>query len=211
MTLPAAAAEVLAFCLRGDGADPAAEVRRWFRVEPDFDALLAERFGALVERALRGDLDDWQVASAHSALALVILCDQVPRNIFRGQARAFAGDACARATALASIDRGWDRDFEPLERFFLYIPFEHAEELALQERYVALREAEHAAAPRELRSFTGEALVAARDHCDVIRRFGRFPHRNRALGRRSTPAELAWLEAHSHGWGQGSPLPGAER
>jgi uncharacterized protein (DUF924 family) len=157
----------------------------WFRKSPSFDAEIRERFGAAIETALAGGFADWTAPRA--ALARVLLLDQFTRNSFRDSARAFAGDPLALATAEASIARGDDRALIPVERWFMYLPFEHSEDLAKQERGVALC--------TRLRNETGLAdpLVWVEKHAAVIRRFGRFPHRNAVLGRESTPEEIDFL------------------
>lgn len=157
---------------------------KWFAKDDAFDAALRERFldahFAAARREHEALLDD-----ADGALALILLLDQVPRNVFRDSAHAFATDPLARAYADRAIDAGHDRGIDPALRIFLYLPYEHSESLADQDRAVALCEA------------LGDAnyLKYAEAHRDVIRRFGRFPHRNRALARSSTPEEQAWLEA----------------
>ncbi|MBS0319586.1 MAG: DUF924 domain-containing protein [Proteobacteria bacterium] len=182
MTLDPAAAEVLAFWF---GPAPYAERKEWFRKDAAFDATIRERFGALIARALAGGLGDWCVAP-HGSLARVIVLDQFTRNAFRDTAEAFAGDARALATAQDALDRGFDRTLAPLERWFLYMPFEHSESLAMQDRAIAL-----------FAALADEGLPGpldwARRHRDVIARFGRFPHRNVMLGRASTAEELAFL------------------
>jgi len=161
--------------------------REWFRKIAAFDAEIRSRFGAAVERALAGDFADW--IAPRAVLARVLLLDQFTRNGFRGEARAFAGDALALATAEAAIARGDDIALIPVERSFLYLPFAHAEDLTAQEQSVALH--------RRLRDETGYAdpLIWAEKHAAVIRLFGRYPHRNAALGRESTPEEVAFLAA----------------
>lgn len=160
--------------------------RDWFAKNPAFDAEIRERFLDLHERGASGGLASWQAAPA-SCLALVIVLDQFPRNLFRGSARAFATDELARAAASAIVDRGWDRGLTPDERMFAYLPFEHSESLADQERCLALM--------REISVFpeTADMPKWAEAHLVIIRRFGRFPHRNAALGRASTPEELEFL------------------
>lgn len=155
----------------------------WFERSDAFDRAVAERLGEWHEKARAGALDGWAV-TPHGLLALVILLDQVPRNIHRGTAAAFATDTKALALARLAVDRGFDQDMTLHERLFLYLPFEHAEDLADQERSVALFRA------------LGEPtyLDYAIRHRDVIARFGRFPHRNAILGRQSTAAERQFLE-----------------
>jgi len=141
----------------------------------------------LFERAMKGELDFWLRQPA-SCLALVILLDQFPRNMFRGSAGSFAGDPLARAAARVILDNGWDKAMRPDERMFAYLPFEHSESLADQERCLALMQ-EIPASPA-----TADLPKWAEAHLAIIRRFGRFPHRNAALGRESTPEEIAFLK-----------------
>lgn len=157
--------------------------KRWFTVDPAFDAQVRERFLATHEAAAAGRLSAWE-DSAEGALALVIALDQFPRNMFRATARAFSTDSLALAATRRAIERGFDRAFSMPERNFFYLPFEHSENLADQERGVALTEA----------TGDAEAVKWAKVHLDAIRRFGRFPHRNAALGRVSTLEEIAFLE-----------------
>jgi uncharacterized protein (DUF924 family) len=171
---------------------PDALQERWFKRDPAFDAAIRGRFGGAVEWAL-GPLRV-EAADPRGALALVILLDQFPRNLFRGTARAFAGDARARRIASRAIAAGWDQALAPVERMFLYLPFEHSEAATDQERSVTLFTALPAA------SWHAECLGYAEAHRDVIRRFGRFPHRNQALGRASTEEELAYLATPNAGF-----------
>ena len=158
--------------------------RRWFARDATFDAACAARFLAAHHAAARGELEHW-MSDAQGALALLILLDQIPRNVFRGSAHAFAGDGLARACARRAIEAGFDARTEPLLRPFFYLPFEHSEDPADQERALALFGALPGKDPGKW----------ARLHADIIRRFGRFPHRNAALGRTSTPEEQAFLDA----------------
>lgn len=198
--------DVLAFWFEGDVTDARhmrARIDVLFTVDPAFDALVRERCGALADRALDGGLADWE-ATPHSALALLVLLDQVPRNIFRGTGRAFAGDARAQRVALDMFERGFDAALAPMERVFVYMPLEHAEDLVLQERCVAGYEALRDAATPDFLELMTDVVGAGHAHRDVIRRFGRFPHRNAALGRASTDEERAWLAENRGGWGQGA-------
>jgi uncharacterized protein (DUF924 family) len=156
---------------------------KWFNSGAAFDDEVRAVLGPALAAASRGDLACWE-GDADGALALVLLFDQVPRNIFRGSARAFAHDAEARRIARKVLERGWDQQCDTDRRAFLYLPFEHSEDLADQELSVRLF--------RE-RVGEGEYLKYAEAHRDVIQRFGRFPHRNAALGRPSTEAEKAYL------------------
>lgn len=158
--------------------------RRWFAADPDLDRELAERFGQDLTEAAQGALDHW-VDGADGALALVILLDQLPRNIFRGKYQAFALDGKALAMAEAAILRGHDRALPTLRRRFLYLPFEHSESLPDQRFCVRLF---------EQAGDDPEGLDYARKHLAVIERFGRFPHRNQALERETTPDEEEFLK-----------------
>ena len=171
------AADVLAFW-RAAGSG------KWFKKDPAFDTEIARRFSAPWQQAAAGVLPAWE-DTAEAALALVILLDQFPRNMFRGDARAFATDAAARAVTERAIARGFDQSVAVSERLFFYLPFEHSESEADQVRAVTLIGA------------MGDADLTrwAQLHADIIRRFGRFPHRNAALGRNSTPEEQAFLDA----------------
>ncbi|MBI1179405.1 MAG: DUF924 family protein [Alphaproteobacteria bacterium] len=157
---------------------------RWFQADAGFDAAIRDRFGGAVGQAASGALDRW-ADTPDGALALIVLLDQFPRNIFRGDRRAFDNDAHARRLADAALSRGFDQALPKVMRKFFYLPFEHAEDLASQDRSVAL--------------FTAlgdpETLRYAERHRDIVRRFGRFPHRNALLGRPSTAEETAWLDA----------------
>ena len=159
----------------------------WFRKDAAFDAEIRMRFGDAAAIALAGGYGEW-CATAEGALARTLLLDQFTRNIHRDTPMAFAGDARALATAQDAIDRGLDRTLDAFGRWFLYLPFEHAEDRGAQARSLAL----YGALAKE----TGLAapLEWAQKHADVIARFGRYPHRNVLLGRVSTPEELAFLE-----------------
>ena len=167
----------------------------WFRAAtPAFDQEIRDRFLGVHEAAARGELDR-AMDTAEGVLALLILLDQFPRNMFRGQPRAFATDAKARAVAEHAIARGFDQQVPLACRTFFYLPFEHSEDMADQKRGVALFRA------------LGEArgIEAALEHLEVIARFGRFPHRNAVLGRASTPEEIEYLKS-AKSWGQGAPV-----
>jgi uncharacterized protein (DUF924 family) len=160
----------------------------WFRKDPAFDGEIRRHFLPATEAAARGELDRWQ-ADRESALALVILLDQFPRNLYRGEAKAFAADARARQAADAAIGRGFDLTFSSCERLFFYLPFEHSEILADQDRSVALFKRLAEEHPER----AGIVEYALR-HQEIIQRFGRFPHRNPALGRETTEAEAEFLK-----------------
>ncbi len=168
-------ADVIAFW-RAAGPD------RWFKKDAAFDDDIRRRFLTLHEAAAAGKLTAWE-ASAEGALALLILLDQFPRNMFRGETRSFAGDPLARAIASRAILNGFDGAFPDIRGFF-YLPFEHSEDLADQERGLTLYKA----------AGDADGLKWAEIHADIIRRFGRFPHRNAVLGRVSTPEEQKFLD-----------------
>jgi uncharacterized protein (DUF924 family) len=195
----AAPADVLDFWF---GAPPLAPRPEWFRKSEAFDARVRERFAPLVEQALAGDLPAPWHATPAGRLAQIILLDQFTRNLFRGSARAFAGDERALALATAMVGSGEHATLHPLQRWFVYLPFEHAEQLALQDQSVRLfgELAAGAAEGSELAASLHDALDYAHRHRDVIQRFGRYPHRNAALGRQSSPQEQAWLQQPGSGF-----------
>jgi uncharacterized protein (DUF924 family) len=165
----------------------------WFQKNDVFDAAIRERFEETLRAGATVELDQW-ARTPPGALALVILLDQFPRNLYRGSARAFAADARARAIASQAIDRRQDQDTALDRRFFFYVPFEHSEALADQERSVALFQAWAEAHDGRARDEALEFMPYIHRHAEIIRRFGRFPHRNEALGRESTAAEIAFLQ-----------------
>lgn len=168
------------------GPPPRASREAWFRKDPSFDTVIRERFGEAVAAALAGEFADWS-ATPSETLARVILLDQFPRNIHRDTPLAFAGDAQALAVAQDAMARGFDRRLDFFGRWFLYLPFEHSEDLAMQQRSLELF--------GQLAAETGNRgpLEWAEKHAAVIRRFGRYPHRNAILGRTSTAEEIAFL------------------
>ena len=180
---------VLDFWFGGPGSPEHGQVRtEWFRKDAAFDAAIAQRFGAQVEAALTGGLRNG-LDEPTTALARVIVLDQFTRNIFRGTPRAFAGDALALATARAMVADGRDQHLRPEQRVFAYLPFEHSEDLATQDRSVRLFEVLATVTP----ALAGMLDYAQRHHA-VVARFGRFPHRNDVLGRPSTAEEQAFLQ-----------------
>lgn len=165
------------------------------------DGMIRERFGALIKRAAAGELAGW-AASPHRRLALTLLLDQFPRNAFRGTAEAFASDEQALTLALSGIQAGADATLSPIERVFLCMPLQHAERLDVQEESLAAYRRLLEEAPLELQPFFAGVLAFAERHLSIIRRFGRFPHRNKVLGRASTPDELAYLSGGAERFGQ---------
>jgi len=170
-------ADILAFW-REAGRD------RWYGKDDAFDAEVRRRYLDLWHKAAAGELSSWE-AGDDGALALVIVLDQFPRNMFRGEPRTYATDTLAREVAGRAVARGADARIDPVLVEFLYMPFMHSESLADQLRCVELFR----------RSGNAENLGYAERHADIVRRFGRFPHRNRLLGRATTPEEQAFLDA----------------
>ena len=187
---------ILDFWFLADGQTGRGQERlEWFRKDPAFDASIRQCFLEDIETALAGGFAAWDrglgdgtPGDPRAALARIILLDQFTRNVFRDTPRAFAGDARALAEARSLVDSRADRLLDRVERSFVYLPFEHAEDLAMQERGVALFEELGRESGKE-----GAAEWAIR-HRDIIARFGRFPHRNQLLGRTSTPDEIAFLK-----------------
>ncbi len=165
---------------------------RWFVRDDGFDAAIRQQFAPVVGAAGDGRLQRW-TRTPEGWLALLIVLDQFPRNLYRDDARAFACDARALSTALQGLERGDDLLLPVLHRAFAYLPLEHAEDLAMQDRSVGLFSALCAAAGPQHRAQAGQFLDYAQRHREVIARFGRFPHRNATLGRASTLAEQAYL------------------
>jgi uncharacterized protein (DUF924 family) len=169
----------------------------WFRKDPNLDATIVQRFGLLIEQALVGGIDDWVAPplAALPALARVIVLDQFTRNAYRGSARAFAGDALALQTARALVASGLDRELSGVQRMFVYLPFEHAEDRSHQRTSLQLFEQ----LGRDEPALAGLREWAQRHH-DIVERFGRFPHRNAALGRTSSSDELEFLKQPGSGF-----------
>lgn len=184
---PRRALEILAFWFGGEEKIGVAEFRGvWFAKDQEFDAEIERRFAQDHEKAAAGELDGW-LETPRGALALLILLDQFPRNLFRGSPRAFATDAKARDIASEAVRRGFDQRVSQVERWFFYLPFEHSEDLEDQRLSVSLFQAlEDGEASRK-------AYESAVKHKEIIDRFGRFPHRNETLGIASTPEEEEFL------------------
>ena len=180
------AREVLDFWF-GSGSDHGKRHKRWFAKDPAFDAELRERFSGLVEDLLQGKHRGW-LSDPRECLARIVALDQFPRQIHRGSPRAFAADPLALEAARHVLAHRYDAGMLPVERLFAYLPFEHSESLADQERACELM--------RPLAQFaeTDDALRYAEAHRDIIARFGRFPHRNAILGRASSREELEFLK-----------------
>lgn len=194
-TATAGASEVLRYWL-GDalerGWPSQSRSAFWFGGGKAEDAAIVERFGAFVEQALAGGLTHWE-STPLDRLALVIVLDQFTRNAYRGQARAFAGDARAQALACDALQRGWHAELPLAGAVFLYMPLMHAEDVVLQEECVRRFEKLQADAPPERRQDLQGSVKFAREHRDIVARFGRLPYRNAALGRTSSAEELEFL------------------
>lgn len=176
------------------------KVRRWFQGGADFDREVVQGFGETVHAAIAGELDGW-AATVRGRLALVLVLDQFTRNVFRGDARTYAGDPKAQALALEAFETGLDEQLDFLERMFLSMPLLHSEEPAHHDRLGVIHASLYASPPpghEQVAAMSGEQ---ASKYADIIRRFGRFPHRNALLGRPSTPDEEAFLV----GWAERAP------
>jgi len=168
--------------------------RLWFSSDADFDRQIRERFLGLLEMWPKGELDAW-TKQPRSLLSLVLVLDQFPRNLFRDTARCFEYDMAARHIAEQAVARGFDEMLEPLEAVFLYLPFEHSEALLDQERSIALFRGLEDRAPEEERGMFEHFSAYALRHYEIIAEFGRFPHRNRQLGRDFTQQEIDFIDA----------------
>ena len=189
MTDTAQVQAVLDFWFAAPGDPEHGAVRDlWFRKSDETDRQINEHFGSLIEQALRGELETW-AAKPPGALAQIVLLDQFTRNGFRETPRAFAGDKRALAAAMAMVGSRQDETLLPVQRVFVYLPFEHAEGIGMQEEALRLFTRVVTEAP-ELQSM----LDYAQRHHDVVQRFGRFPHRNAILGRQSTAEEVEFLQ-----------------
>lgn len=174
---------------------------QWFTKSPAFDEELRERFGVAVEAALGGALQHWSAQGPWQHLALVVLLDQFTRNIFRNTPKSFAGDPQALTLALQAMQSGADQQLPEVVRVFMYLPLEHAEDPAMQQRCVAAFDAMHQAAQdAELREYLAGSLDYAHRHQVVIEQFSRFPHRNAILGRASTVQEAEYLAQPGSGF-----------
>ena len=179
--------EVLDFWFGREGEEGYGEFREaWFNRDPEIDREIRDRFEPVYEEAAAGRLDHWK-SEASSCLALIVVLDQFPRNMYRGDARMYAADEKAREAARHAVEHAYDRELSPYGRLFMYLPFEHSEELDDQRLSVELF--------RGLATEMGseDLLGYAVRHLEIIERFGRFPHRNEILGRRTTPEETKFL------------------
>jgi uncharacterized protein (DUF924 family) len=186
------AQELLDFWFLPTTAEGHGQIRKqWFIKDKRFDATICERFGTTIAQAVAGGLREWDAEGPRGTLARIIVLDQLTRNAHRDTPGAFAGDVLALAAARQLVHDGADGTLSPVERSFVYMPFEHAEDARTQEQSVELFTSLAGQHPE-----FGSSLDYAHRHRGVIARFGRFPHRNRILGRASTPEELEFLQQH---------------
>lgn len=176
-------------------APPAGVVGRWWGKSKETDDCIRSNFGALLDEAAEGKLDSWQ-DTPRGALALIILLDQFSRNIFRDDPGAFSQDGQALETAVKGIEKGFDKGLHPVMRVFFYMPFMHSEDTRMQERSLELfrRLEKEFASPSALAAMLSGNRDYAEKHYEIVKRFGRYPHRNRILGRESTPEEIEFLK-----------------
>ncbi|HKP56393.1 MAG TPA: DUF924 family protein [Polyangiales bacterium] len=196
VTVTVAPEDVLWFWLGdldGDGLAEQGVAQRWWRKDAALDQEIHAKFEATWQAIMAGDREAW-LRGPHSRLAYVIVLDQFSRNMFRGSAQAFAGDERALAAAAEGVERGMDRMLHGHERVFFYMPYMHSEQLAMQDRALELFSAQRDQVQGRAFDAISGNVDFARRHRDVIVRFGRFPHRNAAVGRESTPEEVAFLK-----------------
>ena len=180
---------------------------RWFgdaaapEMQPQTDEQIRQRFGTLMQQAAAGELASWE-SGPRRRLALILLLDQFPRNLYRGTAAAFAQDRSALELALGGMQLGADAVLDPVERIFFYMPLQHAESREVQDESLAAFRRLAAEAPVELGQVFAGVSRFAQLHYEIIERFGRFPHRNAPLGRTPTPEEALWLEGGGVRFGQ---------
>lgn len=173
------------------------KMKRWYMGGPELDAEIRQRFGALVEQALAGELDHW-AETIEGRLALILLLDQFTRSIYRNDRKTYAGDAKAQALAVEALDRGLDKQLPVEQRNFMLMPLAHAESVALQERNVTEMDQLYADAAGWQQKILAMGVEQSHKYRDLIVRFGRFPHRNELLGRQSTQDEKAFLVDWEH-------------
>jgi uncharacterized protein (DUF924 family) len=176
-----------------DAATAHAKMQRWYAGGSSMDGEVREKFGPLIESAVRGELDSW-ARTPRGRMALILLLDQLTRNLWRDDPRCYAGDAKAQRLAVEALDAGLDAQLSLEERQFLRMPLAHAEDRGLQERNVVETEKMVATVPEALQPVYAMAIEQSRKYRDIIARFGRFPHRNKVLGRSSTPEEIEFLK-----------------
>ena len=198
------------FWFAGTGEDPdkiGARIKTWFTRDDAFDAIIRERFLKDFQDAEQGRLKAWE-EDPKGLLALILLFDQFSRNLYRATPRAFSQDRLALSLSLGGIEKGQDQELGFLERAFFYLPFQHSEKLEIQEQSPKLFKKLASQAPRTLKKMFEGFVQHAREHRYIIRRFGRFPHRNVLLGRTSTAEEEAFLKTRTSWYGQDLQDPG---
>jgi len=187
---------ILRYWFGTDAADAAIiqeKTALWWKKDPKVDQEIRRRFEPLLAEETRGALESWS-ASPRGHLARILLCDQFPRNMYRGKPESFMYDARARQLARMALDRGWDRPLRPVERVFVYLPFEHSEDAQDQSLSVELFSALYNVVEEELKQSFHYYLDFATKHKEIFDRFERFPHRNAILGRIPTPEEIEFLK-----------------
>lgn len=184
-----------------DGLAKQEQAKRWFRASAETDKLIRERFESDLQKAIQGQLPSWE-QYPRGRLALIVLLNQFSRNIYRGTAQAFAQDELALSLCLQGIDIGHDLALRPIERTFYYLPMEHTENLEIQDKCVQHYEQLVASVPPATAKKLQSSLDYVISHRDIIARFGRFPHRNKLLGRASTAAEREYLSQGGATFGQ---------
>lgn len=177
------------------------KAKLWFGGGEEVDAQITEQFGDTLKRARHGELEDWK-GSARDTLSLIIVLDQLSRNIYRGKPEAFAGDHISRQLSIDLIDSGLDQELYPVERVFAYLPLEHSERLSDQLLCLKCMERLEAQATESTQQAFRDYREYAQRHLDLIERFGRFPHRNAILGRASTAQEAQYMEGGGESFGQ---------
>ncbi|HKI73398.1 MAG TPA: DUF924 family protein [Pseudomonadales bacterium] len=196
--------DIIEFWIGPAATDPeesSARARLWYQSTPESDEDLRHRFGDLLNQAEQGELEHWR-ETANGTLALVILMDQFSRNLYRGTAQAFSNDDHVAAVAEQAVDTGLDQQMSWIGRAFLYHPFEHSERIDRQERSVELFSKLVEDAPGDWKKHLEGFAEYAAEHRNVVKQFGRFPHRNAVLGRESTPEEIAYLDSGARRYGQ---------
>ena len=177
------------------------KMKLWFGFSSEMDEIVKKRYSQTLEDANNGKLDAWQ-ESSQGTVTLIVILDQFSRQIHRKDEKAFSYDAKALAIAEAAVTRGQDKNMHMLEKIFCYMPYQHSEEMAMQEKSVALFESLLSHASKDQYEFATKGLKMAREHKDIISQFGRYPHRNEVLGRVSTEEEIKFLGQQENRYGQ---------
>lgn len=173
--------------------NPLKNVKDWFAKNTDFDADIAEQFTPTLEKIAAGEHADWNL-TAKGSMAYILVTDQFPRNIYRNQPESFSFDTLALTVARHGVAQGFDQELSWIERCFYYLPFEHAEDLETQETSLLAFQNLQRSIPKQYLDYGDEVYDYAIKHWEIIKRFGRFPHRNLILQRESTPEEIAFLK-----------------